>query len=196
MRILARSDILPVREIEYRCDKCHRVDNRPNNFYRSNSQLYDNNGYMPICKDCLAKLYNQYLLNFHDIHKAIKRICMAYDLYYSENLFYYHDVAQGRLTNEQLEKLLHSFEMGKEISEKYHYAMQYSKSSTINHILWLFVRIFNYLTVSSQYRPRKRQLLHFHSCMCGIGKGDKEFDVIKGYINFISNIDPVHFSEK
>ena len=79
---MARSDILPMREIEYRCDKCKRVDSKPTYFYRSNSTLYDNNGYLPICKDCLAQLYNRYLLSFHDIHKAIKRICMAFDLYY------------------------------------------------------------------------------------------------------------------
>lgn len=75
-----------MREIEYRCDKCKRVDSKPTYFYRSNSTLYDNNGYLPICKDCLAQLYNRYLLSFHDIHKAIKRICMAFDLYYSDSI--------------------------------------------------------------------------------------------------------------
>ena len=83
---MAKSDILPVREMEYRCIKCGRNETKPINFYKSNSALYDNNGYMPICKDCLAKLYNRYLLGFHDIHKAIKRICMAFDLYYNDNI--------------------------------------------------------------------------------------------------------------
>ena len=86
MRILAKSDILQKREMEYRCDKCRRIDSKPTYFYRSNSTLYNNNGYLPICKDCLARLYNTYLLTFRDIHKAIKRICMAYDLYYDEGL--------------------------------------------------------------------------------------------------------------
>lgn len=81
---MGKSDILPVREIEYRCFKCGRVDEKPSNFYRSNSNLYDNNGYMAICKDCLAKVYNEYLLFFHDITKAIKRVCMSFDLYYSD----------------------------------------------------------------------------------------------------------------
>jgi len=83
---LAKSDILQKREMEYRCDKCRRIDSKPTYFYRSNSTLYNNNGYLPICKDCLARLYNTYLLTFRDIHKAIKRICMAYDLYYDEGL--------------------------------------------------------------------------------------------------------------
>ena len=83
---MARSDILPVREIEYRCDKCGRIDLQPANFFRSNSTLYNNNGYLPACKDCLAQIYNRYLLNFHDVRKAIKRICMAFDLYYNDSI--------------------------------------------------------------------------------------------------------------
>ena len=41
---------------------------------------------MPICKDCLAQTYNRYLLNLHDVRRAIKRICMAFDLYYNDKL--------------------------------------------------------------------------------------------------------------
>lgn len=78
--------ILPVSDMDYRCDKCHRRDMKPDNFYRSNSPLYENCGCMPICKDCLAELYNKYLLEYTDVHKAIKRLCMAYDLYYEDAL--------------------------------------------------------------------------------------------------------------
>ena len=83
---MAKTDILQKREIEYRCDKCGRTDDKPVNFYRSNSTLYNNNGYLPVCKECLAKMYNKYLLSFRDIHKAIKRVCMAMDLYYSDSI--------------------------------------------------------------------------------------------------------------
>lgn len=83
---MARDKILPVRETQYRCDKCGKTYDRADNFYHSFSSMYDNNGCMPICKECLASQYNKYLLTFHDIHKAIKRICMAYDLYYNEDL--------------------------------------------------------------------------------------------------------------
>lgn len=86
MEKLARDKILPVRETQYRCDKCGKTYDRADNFYHSFSSMYDNNGCMPICKECLASQYNKYLLTFHDVHKAIKRICMAYDLYYNEDL--------------------------------------------------------------------------------------------------------------
>ena len=120
----------------------------------------------------------------------------GYDLYYSEKLFYYHDVAQNRLTDEQLEKLLQSFEVGEEIYEKYHYAMKYTKSSRMSHFLWLLMRMLNYLIARAKYKPRKQQLLRFHAYMGGIRKGDREFDIIKGYINFVSNPEYAHCNEK
>ena len=83
---MARNDILPAKEIEYRCMRCGRVETSPKYFYKSNSQIYYNNGYLPICRDCVAELYNKYLLAFHDVRKAIKRMCMALDLYYSDEV--------------------------------------------------------------------------------------------------------------
>lgn len=83
---MAKSDILPVREVEYRCMKCGRIDSKPTYFYRSYSDLFNNSGYMPICKDCLAQVYNKYLLKYRDIRKAVKRVCMAYDMYYSDKI--------------------------------------------------------------------------------------------------------------
>lgn len=73
-------------EIEYRCDKCGRIEKTPKLFYKSNSSLYENGGCMPICKNCLAALFEKYALTFHDRLKAIKRICMIYDLYYNDQI--------------------------------------------------------------------------------------------------------------
>lgn len=55
-------------------------------FFRSQSTLYSS-GYLPICKDCILKMYNTYLYKYQDAKKAMQRICMAFDLYYSEKLF-------------------------------------------------------------------------------------------------------------
>lgn len=75
----------PVQNVmEYTCDKCKRVFNRADNFYKSHSNVYNNNGCMPICKDCLTDLFNRYYIAYQDSRKAIKRICMLYDLYYSD----------------------------------------------------------------------------------------------------------------
>lgn len=72
--------------LEYYCDKCNRVFTRADNFYKAHSDMYSNNGCMPICKDCLTDLFNKYYIGYQDARKAIKRICMSYDLYYSESI--------------------------------------------------------------------------------------------------------------
>ncbi len=72
------------RKIVYRCYKCGLQETNPDSFFKSNSSLYDNHGYMPICRSCLNELFNRYSSSFHDPIKAIKRICMAYDIYYSD----------------------------------------------------------------------------------------------------------------
>lgn len=77
---------LPVKEITYKCARCEFEDNKPTNFYKSNSTLFNNHGYMPVCKDCVAQIYNMYLVSFNNVHNAVKRICMAYDLYYNEQI--------------------------------------------------------------------------------------------------------------
>ena len=48
--------------------------------------VYGINGYMPICKDCLALLYNRYLRMYESVYLSIKRICMIYDIYYSDSI--------------------------------------------------------------------------------------------------------------
>lgn len=71
----------------YVCCQCERHFSSPTNFYKSNSTLYTNNGYLPICKDCLNKLFGMYTVHYGNHVKAMKRICMAYDLYFSQTLF-------------------------------------------------------------------------------------------------------------
>lgn len=71
----------------YVCCQCEKHSNSPANFYKTNSTLYTNNGYLPICKDCLNKLFGIYTTRYGSQVKAMKRICMAYDLYFSQTLF-------------------------------------------------------------------------------------------------------------
>ena len=78
--------MMPVQELTYSCHRCGIVTEDPKGFYRSNSLVYGINGYMPICKDCLALLYDRYLRMYESIYLAIKRICMIYDMYYSDKI--------------------------------------------------------------------------------------------------------------
>lgn len=76
-------------------------------FYQlyNNSNIYSgNDNYIPVCKDCMKILYEQYRIKYrnqfsvlgtepeqseeHEIQKlAIRRLCMTFDIYYSDRLF-------------------------------------------------------------------------------------------------------------
>ncbi len=76
------------------------------NFYQlhNNSNIYaGNDNYIPVCKDCMKILYEQFKVscmnqfsvlgmkpkeNEHKLEKlAIRRLCMTFDIYYSDRLF-------------------------------------------------------------------------------------------------------------
>ncbi len=75
-----------------------------NDFYKSRSKIHLGcNGFIPICKDCLENLYNEYLEKYekeveesenesafeeyYAEKKTIKRLCMMNDIYYNDSLF-------------------------------------------------------------------------------------------------------------
>lgn len=63
------------------------------NYYGSNSKFYSNTGKIPYCKQCIERLYRYYFEKYTDSgcltpeKKAVKRLCMAFDIYFREDLF-------------------------------------------------------------------------------------------------------------
>ena len=63
------------------------------NYYKSNSQFYSNIGKIPYCKQCIEKLYKYHFEKYtnegclYPEKKAIKRICMALDIYYTDKVY-------------------------------------------------------------------------------------------------------------
>lgn len=75
-----------------------------NDFYKSHSKIHSGcNGFIPICKDCLENLYDEYLKEYekeieeseekdafeeyYAEKKTIKRLCMMNNIYYKDSLF-------------------------------------------------------------------------------------------------------------
>ena len=57
-------------------------------FLSCRSSLYAYNDYkIPICYDCLQRLFNQYMTILGDEKSALRRICMKFDMYYSEDCY-------------------------------------------------------------------------------------------------------------
>lgn len=76
------------------------------NYYNSNSYIFKNTGRIPYCKQCMEKLYQYFLDKYtkdgsiYPERKAVKRLCMAFDVYYKEDVF---NSAMVRAKEEQYE---------------------------------------------------------------------------------------------
>lgn len=63
------------------------------NFYKSFGNFFDNIGKIPYCKQCVEKFYQYYFDKYtnegclNPEEKAVKRVCMAMDIYYSKANF-------------------------------------------------------------------------------------------------------------
>ena len=74
------------------CLNC-RKESAESNFYSSNSKFYKGAGKVPYCKKCIEEFYNHYYKKYKEENfvfpekKAIKRLCMALDIYYGEEVF-------------------------------------------------------------------------------------------------------------
>lgn len=64
-----------------------------NDFYDSDSEFHTSIGKIPYCKGCIDKFYQYYLNKYETLEypsperKAIERICMVLDIYYSDKIF-------------------------------------------------------------------------------------------------------------
>ena len=74
--------------------KCFNCDKEylETNFYRTNSRFYKNAGKLPYCKQCIEEFYQYYFNKYTNAgelypeKKAIKRLCMAFDVYYVDKV--------------------------------------------------------------------------------------------------------------
>ena len=80
------------KRVKYKCLYCGKSYVEAS-FYNSNSIFFGKTGKLPYCKQCIEKLY-QYLFDKYNEEgcvyperKAVKRLCMAFDIYYKEDVF-------------------------------------------------------------------------------------------------------------
>lgn len=79
--------IEPVAEDYYKCCTCgKKYTKQSGNFSYSQSPLYKgNNSFLPICNNCLENLVEQYTELLGSQNEAIKRVCLHWDMYFSES---------------------------------------------------------------------------------------------------------------
>ena len=77
---------------KYTCFYC-KNEYVETNFYKSFGNFFDNIGKIPYCKQCIEKFYQYYFDKYtnegclNPEEKAVKRVCMAMDIYYSKANF-------------------------------------------------------------------------------------------------------------
>lgn len=77
-----------------RCISCGMVTDSESKFAFAESNLYLANGHrLPICTNCLNALFNIEERKFDTYYETYRRICMMFDLYYSDKMadFAYRD---------------------------------------------------------------------------------------------------------
>lgn len=71
------------------CTRCGReFRQQRRNFLTSQSPLYArNNGFLPVCVTCVDSLFMRYKEDLGTDEAAVKRMCMKFDIYWSDSLF-------------------------------------------------------------------------------------------------------------
>lgn len=79
---------LPVSTQKFYCCRCGTAYSRQKGYFPvSHSPMYRGSGYLPMCSDCVEKLYEHYRATLGSDKEAIRRICMKLDLYWSESIY-------------------------------------------------------------------------------------------------------------
>lgn len=70
------------------CAKCGTAYGRRKGYFPvSYAVLHKGIGYIPVCKDCIDKMYNTYLAQCNDAKSAVRQMCRKLDLFWSENVY-------------------------------------------------------------------------------------------------------------
>ena len=71
----------------YTCCKCQKPLDLGKFYYRTFSPWYTTTGFLPMCKNCVNSMADKLMTKYGDKREAMKRVCMAFDLYYSDEIF-------------------------------------------------------------------------------------------------------------
>lgn len=87
-KITAPKLVFEQNESHFICCACgKKYTKQIGNFAKSQSPLYaGNSGFLPICNHCLEALYEQYIEQLGNHPEALKRVCMHWDIYYTDKL--------------------------------------------------------------------------------------------------------------
>lgn len=89
-RKLEKTDPVPLPETnqKFYCCRCGMAYSRQKGYFPvSHSPMYRGSGYLPICNECVEKMFEDYIRLLGDERSAMKRLCMKLDLYWADPIF-------------------------------------------------------------------------------------------------------------
>jgi len=74
---------------KYYCTRCTRsFTKQKSNFPGAQSPMWrENGGYLPVCRHCVDELYHHYKEVLGDEKSALRRICLKFDIYWSDDIY-------------------------------------------------------------------------------------------------------------
>ena len=86
---MAAQTVVEERPEKWWCTRCGKMfTKQKGSFPASQSSLYKSNGgYLPVCRHCLEDLFQHYKAALGDEKKAIYRLCMKFDIYWSDQCY-------------------------------------------------------------------------------------------------------------
>lgn len=72
------------------CPKCGMAFSKRKGYFPvSYAAMYKGSGYIPICKECIDNMYQNYLGQCNKAEYAVRQMCRKLDLYWSQDIFDY-----------------------------------------------------------------------------------------------------------
>lgn len=100
----------------FRCGASFKVQRK--NFSVSHSPLYiKNGGYLPVCCKCVDEIFEHYLSVLGDERLAMRRVCMKFDIYWSEDVF--SKVCRSNTTNSRFRSYLSQINLFRFVDKTY-----------------------------------------------------------------------------
>lgn len=79
---------MPASNQRFYCYRCGTAFSKwDGHFSSSRSPLFRGVGYIPFCKSCVDKMYDDYCEQLGDEREAVRRMCMRLDLYWSDVIY-------------------------------------------------------------------------------------------------------------
>ena len=81
-------DALPESSQKFYCCRCGMAYGKQSgSFPVSHSPMYRGSGHLPMCNDCIDKMFEDYVRKLGSQRAAMKRLCMKMDLYWSDSIY-------------------------------------------------------------------------------------------------------------